>query len=87
MHQLSCLLAQALTLPHYLAVYSGCSSYNPATFQGNIAAGCWPPINVAVRPNGALYTSEAGDVAVAADGYELLAAGQDVLYKDPSMDR
>ncbi|KAI7840465.1 hypothetical protein COHA_005767 [Chlorella ohadii] len=68
-------------------LYSGCSSYNPATFQGNIAAGCWPPINVAVRPNGALYTSEAGDVAVAANGYELLAAGQDVLYKDPSMDR
>jgi len=69
------------------AVFSGCASYNPSTFAGNIAAGCWPPINVAVGPGGALHTTEAGDLTVTADGYELLTSGQDVLYKDPALGR
>ncbi|KAI7840331.1 hypothetical protein COHA_006113 [Chlorella ohadii] len=66
-------------------VFSGCSFYDPSTFEGGIAAGC--SLSVAVGPNGALYASPSGDVAVAAGPYELLAQGQDVLYKDPALGR
>jgi len=74
-----------------LAVFSGCASYNPSTFEGGIAAGCW--LSVAVGPDGTLHTTNLwlpgrpSDVAVTADGYELFAFGQDVLYKDPTLDR
>lgn len=67
------------------AVFSGCASYNPSTFEGDIAAGC--SLSVAIGPNRTLYSSDAGDVAVTVDGYQLLANGQDVLYKDPKSDQ
>ncbi|PRW58021.1 periplasmic substrate binding [Chlorella sorokiniana] len=66
-------------------VFSGCGSYNPSTFEGDIAAGCL--LSAAVGPNRELHTSDAGDVAVMADGRELLANGQHVLYKDPALDQ
>lgn len=67
------------------AVFSGCSSYTPSTFEGDIAAGC--SLSAAVGPGRALYTSDSGDVAVTADGIELLANGQGVIYKDAALER
>ncbi|PRW57766.1 inositol monophosphatase [Chlorella sorokiniana] len=65
-------------------VFSGCSFYNPSPpYEGNIAAGCH--LSATVGPNGALYTSDAGDVAGTAEGVELLIQGQDVLYRSPTL--
>ena len=75
-----------LTLPSAssrVAVFSGCSSYNLGTFGGDIAAGC--DLSVEVGPNRTLLASDYGDLAVAADGSELVAADQYVFHKHANL--
>ena len=73
--------------PPCSAVYSGCASYNPATFEGGISAGC--DKHVAVGPNKQLAVVEpaVSDVAVTASGLELWLENQWLTYADPTYGR
>lgn len=69
------------------AVYSGCASYDPRTFRGDIATGC--DKHVAVGPNKRLAVADphVRDVAVTASGLELWFDNQWLTYADPTYGR
>ena len=69
-----------LLLPN--AVYSGCGSYNPATFKGTIASGCGGEVTIA--PGGTLQYGIGGSgVAVAPNGLVLavVPSTRELIYQ------
>lgn len=69
------------------AVFSGCSSYNPVTRSGDIAASAGCTLSAAVGPKKQLYTSAVGSLAVTTNGQELVANGKSLLFFDAAMGR
>lgn len=68
------------------AVYSGCSFYNPATFEGGLQKGC--ALQVALDPVTLQQrTSSAGDITITPDGIELIARGNELAYLDPALNK